>query len=95
MVISETCDNFIVFKHKVLQTIIVILTRDKFTELFCMVDDLCVFFDSMIEKYALKSYNDRCYYRDRPNLHLLYLIYNVSCARKGMLAIFWGILEVC
>ena len=55
MVISGNCCNFIVFKYKVLQTIIAMITDDKVTELFCMADDFCKFFDAMMEKYTLKS----------------------------------------
>ena len=55
MVISENCCNFIVLKYKELQTIIAMLTEDKVTELFCMADDFCKFFDAMMEKYTLKS----------------------------------------
>ena len=54
MVISENCCNFIVFNYKVLQTIIAMITEDKVTELFCMADDFCKFFDAMMEKYTLK-----------------------------------------
>ena len=28
-------------------------TEDKFTELFCIADDFCKFFDAMMEKYTL------------------------------------------
>ncbi len=35
------------------------LTADKVTELFCMADDFCKFFDKMTEKYTLKSGNKR------------------------------------
>ena len=31
------------------------LTADKITELFCMADDFCKFFDKMKAKYTLKS----------------------------------------
>ena len=55
MVISENCCNFIVLKYKELQTIIAMITEDKVTELFCMADDFCKFFDAMMEKYTLKS----------------------------------------
>ena len=40
------------------------LTADKVTELFCMADDFCKFFDKMTEKYTLKSENKRAYHRD-------------------------------
>ena len=64
MVISENYCNFIVLKYKDLQTIIAMITEDKVTELFCMADDFCKFFDAMIKKYTLKSDNKRAYHRD-------------------------------
>lgn len=64
LVISENCYNFIVLKHKDLQTIIAMITEDKVTELFCMADDFCKFFDAMMKKYTLKSDNKRAYHRD-------------------------------
>lgn len=64
MVISEDCCNFIVLKYKVLQTIIAMITEDKVTELFCMADDFCKFFDAMMEKYTLKSDKKRRYHRN-------------------------------
>ena len=30
-------------------------TEDKVTEIFCMADDFCQFFDAMMEKYTLKE----------------------------------------
>ena len=62
--ISENCYNFIVLKYKDLQTIIAMITEDKVTELFCMADDFCKFFDAMMKKYTLKSDNKRAYHRD-------------------------------
>ena len=64
LVISENYCNFIVLKHKDLQTIIAMITEDKVTELFCMADDFCKFFDAMMKKYTLKSDNKRAYHRD-------------------------------
>lgn len=64
LVISEYCYNFIVLKYKDLQTIIAMITEDKVTELFCMADDFCKFFDAMMKKYTLKSDNKRAYHRD-------------------------------
>ena len=46
--ISENCCNFIVLKYKVLQTLIAMITEDKVTELFCIADEFCKFFDAMI-----------------------------------------------
>ncbi len=40
------------------------ITEDKVTELFCMADDFCKFFDSMMRKYALKSSEKHRYHRD-------------------------------
>ena len=64
LVISENCCNFIVLKYKELQTIIAMITEDKVTELFCMADDFCKFFDAIMEKYTLKSDKKRRYHRD-------------------------------
>ena len=64
LVINENCCNFIVLKDKDLQTIIAMITEDKVTELFCMADDFCKFFDAMMKKYTLKSDNKRAYHRD-------------------------------
>ena len=64
MVSSKNCCNFIVLKYKDLQTIIAMITEDKVTELFCMADDFCKFFDAMMKKYTLKSDNKRAYHRD-------------------------------
>ena len=58
------CYNFIVINYKDLQTIIAMLTADKISELFCMADDFCKFFDKMAAKYTLKSENKRPYHRD-------------------------------
>ena len=55
MVISENCCTFIVLKYKELQTIIAMITEDKVTELFCIADDFCKFFDAMMEKYTAES----------------------------------------
>ena len=63
MVISANCCNFIVLKYKELQTIIAMITEDKVTELFCIADDFCKFFDAMMEKYTLKSDKKRQYHR--------------------------------
>ena len=39
--ISEICYNFKVLIYKQLQTKIAMITEDKVTEIFCMVDDFC------------------------------------------------------
>ena len=40
------------------------ITEDKVTEIFCMADDFCKFFDAMTAKYALKPTEKRKYHRD-------------------------------
>ena len=62
--ISENYCIFIVFNYKELQITIAMLTVDKVTELFCMADYFCKFFDKMTAKYTLKSGNKRPYHRD-------------------------------
>ena len=54
LVISEICCNFKVLIYKQLQTKIAMITEDKVTEIFCMADDFCKFFDAMVAKYTLK-----------------------------------------
>ena len=39
------------------------ITEDKVTEIFCMADDFCKFFDAMTTKYALKPTGKRKYHR--------------------------------
>lgn len=82
LVISENCCNFIVLKYKDLQTIIAMITEDKVTELFCMADDFCKFFDAMMKKYTLKSDNKRAYHRDstmsKSEIMLIMIIFHDS-----------------
>ena len=54
------------------------LTADKVTELFCMADDFCKFFDKMTAKYTLKSENKR------PS-HRIQLITKLKSNMKGAL----------
>ena len=35
------------------------ITEDKVTEIFCMADDFCKFFDAMTAKYMLKPTGNR------------------------------------
>ena len=64
LVISKNCYNFIALIYKDLQTIIAMITESKVIELFCMADDFCKFFDTMMTKYTLKSATKRKYHRD-------------------------------
>ena len=59
MVISEICCNFKVLIYIELQTKIAMTTEDKVTEIFCMADDFCKFFDAMTAKCTLKSTGKR------------------------------------
>lgn len=38
-------------------------TKDKITEIFCVVDDFCKFFDTMMAKYTIKAVHKRKYHR--------------------------------
>ena len=40
------------------------LTDDKVTELFCMADDFCKFFDFQMEKYSVRDISKRRYHRE-------------------------------
>ncbi|TWJ11120.1 hypothetical protein JN06_02442, partial [Bacteroides zoogleoformans] len=40
------------------------ITESKITEIFCMADDFCKFFDTMMAKYTLKPLKKRKYHRD-------------------------------
>ena len=55
LVISENCCNFIVLNYKRLQAVITMTTESKIIELFCMADDFCKFFDTMMSEYTLKT----------------------------------------
>ena len=47
-----------------IQTIIAMITENKVIEIFCMADDFCKFFDTMMTKYTLPSTTKRKYHRD-------------------------------
>lgn len=53
-----------VLKHKVVQTIIAMLTEDKVTEIFYMADEFCKFFDRITKKYTLEAPSRLKYHRD-------------------------------
>ena len=58
------------------------ITEDKVTELFCMADDFCKFFDAMMEKYTLKSDKKRRYHRDstmsKAEIMLIMILFHAS-----------------
>ena len=39
-------------------------TEDKITEIFCMANDFCKFYDEMMAKYTIKEAKKRDYHRD-------------------------------
>ncbi len=68
--------------HKVAPTIIAMLTDDKVTELFCIADDFCKFFDAMMEKYTLKPDGKRHYHRNstlsKAEIRLIMILFHDS-----------------
>ena len=64
LVISEICYGFKELIYKQLQTKAAMITEDKVTEIFCMADDFCKFFDAMTAKYTLKPTGKRNYHRN-------------------------------
>ena len=61
------------------------LTDDKVTELFCMADDFCKFFDEMTAKYTLRSEKRRAYHRDptmsKAEIMLIMILFHDSSYR--------------
>ena len=39
-------------------------TEDKVTEIFCITDDFCKFYDAMMDKYTIQATQKRKYHRD-------------------------------
>ena len=57
-------------------------TEDKITEIFCMADDFCKFFDAMTAKYTLKPIGKRKYRRDstmsKAEVMLIMILFHTS-----------------
>ena len=64
MVIGEFRCGIKKLIYKQLQIKTVIITYGGVTEIFCMADDFCKFFDAMVAKYTLKPTGKRKYHRD-------------------------------
>ena len=64
MVIGEIHCGIKELIYKQLQAKIAMITEDKVTEIFCMADDFCKFFDAMTAKYTLKPTGKRKYHRN-------------------------------
>ena len=58
------------------------ITEAKVTELFCMADDFCKFFDAMMETYTLKSDKKRRYHCDstmsKAEIMLIMILFHTS-----------------
>ena len=61
------------------------ITEDKVTEIFCMADDFCKFFDAMTAKYTLKPTGKRKYHRDstmsKAEVMLIMILFHDSGSR--------------
>ena len=55
------------------------ITEDKVTELFCMADDFCKFFDRMIAKYTFKRAVKRSYHRNSTMSKAEIMLITVYC----------------
>ena len=64
LVISETCCKLKELINKQLQTKNAMITEDKVTEIFCMADVFCKFFDAMTAEYTLIPTRKRKYHRN-------------------------------
>ena len=57
-------------------------TEDKITEIFCMADDFCKFFDAMTAKYTLKPIGKRKYHRNstmsKAEVMLIMILFHTS-----------------
>ena len=62
--ISETCCKLKELINKQLQAKIAMITEDKVTEIFCMADVFCKFFDAMTAEYTLIPTRKRKYHRN-------------------------------
>ena len=82
MVISENCYNPKELIYKQLKTKIAMITKYKVTEIFCMADDFCKFFDAMTVKYTLKPTGKRKYYRNstmsKAEVMLIMILFHTS-----------------
>ena len=82
MVISEIYCNFKLLIYIELQTEIAMITEDKITEIFCMADDFCKFFDAMTVKYTLKPTGKSKYHRSstmsKAEVMLIMILFHTS-----------------
>jgi len=57
------------------------ITEDKVTEIFCMADDFCKFFDAMTAKYTLKPTGKRKYHRNSTMSKMEVILTKATSAR--------------
>ena len=57
------------------------ITEDKVTEIFCMADDFCKFFDAMVAKYTLKPTGKRKYHRNSTTTKVEVMLTKATSAR--------------
>jgi len=56
-------------------------TEDKVTEIFCMADDFCEFFERMIEKYTFHTTSKRKYHRNNRMSKSEIMVIIMLCSR--------------
>ena len=60
-------------------------TEDKVTEIFCMADDFCKFFDSMMAKYTIPTPKKHKYHRSgtlsKAEVMVIMILFHGSCYR--------------
>jgi len=81
LVISEICCKFKELIYKQLQTKIAMTTEDKVTEIFCMADNFCKFFDAMTAKYTLHPTGKRKYHRNSTMSKMEVILTKATSAR--------------
>ena len=84
MVISETCCKLKKLINKQLQTKNAMITEDKVTEIFCMADDFCKFFDAMTAEYTLHPTGKRKYHRNSTMSKMEVILTKATSARRPL-----------
>ena len=57
------------------------IIENKVTEIFCMADDFCKFFDAMVAKYTLKPTGKRKYHRNSTTTKVEVMLTKATSAR--------------
>ncbi len=67
------------------------ITEDKITEIFCIVDDFCKFYDALMAKYTFKVVKKRSYNHDgrmsKAKVMMIMILFHSSSYRYLKLAI--------